>query len=84
MLSKVSKSIRPTSLYCLIWLAKPLIYSPTKIVRIVKSITVKEIFKRRPEVKEKLWGGESWTAGYFISSVGKNRNETAIMKYVKN
>ena len=60
------------------------IYSPTKIARIVKSITAKELFKRRPEVKEELWGGEFWTDGYFISSVGKHGSETAVTKYVKN
>ncbi len=31
-------------------------YSPTKIVKMVKSITAKEIFKRAPEVKKLLWG----------------------------
>lgn len=59
-------------------------YSPTKIARIVKSITAREIFKRRPEVRELLWKGEFWTDGYFISSVGKNGNETVISRYVKN
>jgi len=59
-------------------------YSPTKIARIVKSITAREVFKRAPEVKEKLWGGEFWTDGYFISSVGKQNSETAVAKYVKN
>ena len=59
-------------------------YSPTKIARIVKSITAREIFKRRPEVKEKLWGGEFWTDGYFINSVSKHGSEKAVMKYVKN
>ena len=59
-------------------------YSPTKIARVVKSITAREVFKRAPEVKEKLWGGEFWTDGYFISSVGKQGNESVIAKYVKN
>jgi len=59
-------------------------YSPTKIARIVKSITAREVFKRTPEVKEKLWGGEFWTDGYFISSVGKQNSETAVVKYVRN
>ena len=59
-------------------------YSPTKIARIVKSITAREVFKRAPQVKEKLWGGEFWTDGYFISSVGKQNSETAVARYVKN
>ena len=32
-------------------------YTITKIVTIVKSITAREIFKRCPQVKKKLWGG---------------------------
>jgi REP element-mobilizing transposase RayT len=59
-------------------------YSPTQIARIVKSITAREIFRRRPEVKKQLWRGEFWSNGYFISSVGKNQSETAISRYVKN
>ena len=31
-------------------------YSVTKIVTILKSITVREVFKRCPQVKKKLWG----------------------------
>lgn len=59
---------------------------PTKlvseVVRVIKSITGREIFRRCPEVKKQLWGGEFWTSGYFASSVGKHGNEEMIMKYV--
>ena len=57
-------------------------YSPTKIVTTIKSITGREIFARCPEVKKQLWGGQFWTDGYFISTVGKNTNEKAIAEYV--
>lgn len=33
-------------------------YSVTKLVAMIKSITAREIFKRCPQVKKKLWGGE--------------------------
>jgi len=59
-------------------------YSPTKVVRIIKSITAREIFKRRPEVKQELWGGEFWSKGYFISTVGRFGNEKMLKSYVKN
>ncbi len=59
-------------------------YSPTRIVRIIKSITAREIFKRVPTVKRQLWGGEFWTKGYFISTVGRHGNEDTIKNYVKN
>jgi putative transposase len=59
-------------------------YQPTKIARIVKSITAREMFVRRPEVKKQLWGGEFWSDGYFMSTVGKHGSEGAVAKYVKN
>jgi REP element-mobilizing transposase RayT len=59
-------------------------YSPTKIVTTIKSIIAKEVYKRHPEVKEKLWGGEFWTDGYYISTVGKHGDETVIVNYVKS
>lgn len=36
-------------------------YSPAQIVKIVKSITAREVFARCPQVKKKLWGGEFWS-----------------------
>ena len=58
-------------------------YSPSLIVRRIKSLTAREIFKRCPHVKKKLWGGEFWSDGYFIASVGQHGNEQTISNYVK-
>jgi len=58
-------------------------YSVKKIVQMIKSLTAREIFRRRPEVKKKLWGGEFWSDGYFASTVGKHGDEAMISKYVK-
>lgn len=58
--------------------------SPTKIIRTVKSITAKEIFRRHPEVKLKLWGGEFWSKGYYVNTVGKHGDENTIQAYVKS
>jgi REP element-mobilizing transposase RayT len=58
-------------------------YSVKKIVQMVKSITAREMFRRRPEVKEKLWGGEFWSDGYFVGTVGVHGNEETVSKYVK-
>ncbi len=59
-------------------------YSPTKIVRTIKSITAKEIFKQISELKKQLWGGEFWSDGYYIGSVGTHGSEDLIKQYVKN
>lgn len=58
-------------------------YSAKKIIQTVKSITAREIFERVPEVKEKLWGGELWTDGYYVSTVGRRGNEETIRRYVQ-
>jgi putative transposase len=55
-------------------------YSPTKIVKIIKSLIAREIFRRIPSVKETSWGGEFWTDGYYISTVGKKGDETVIQQ----
>ena len=58
-------------------------YSPTRIVATIKSITAKEVFRKHPEVKKRLWGGEFWSDGHFVSTVGKHGNEDTIANYVK-
>ena len=58
--------------------------SPTRIITILKSVSAREIFQRCPEVKKQLWGGNLWTSGYFVSTVGKHGNEQVIENYVKN
>ena len=58
--------------------------SPSKIIQAVKSITAKEIFKLHPEVKQQLWGGEFWTKGYYVNSVGRHGDENTIQAYVKS
>jgi len=59
-------------------------YSPTKIVRMIKSITAREIFQRVPAVKQQLWGGNFWTNGYYVSTVGQHGSEAQICEYVAN
>jgi putative transposase len=58
-------------------------YSPTKLVRIIKSLTAREILTRVPNVKKKLWGGEFWSDGYYVSTVGQHGTEDTIRNYVK-
>ncbi len=59
-------------------------YAPSKIVQIIKGITARQIYVECPQVKKKLWGGQFWSDGYFVATVGKNQNETVIKEYVKN
>lgn len=57
--------------------------APGRIVQIFKSITAREIFRRRPSVKKELWGGEFWTDGYYVATVGERANWDTVEKYIR-
>ena len=56
--------------------------SVKEIAQIVKSITAKELFRLHPEVKNQLWGGQFWTSGYYVNTVGQYANEETIQRYI--
>ncbi len=69
------------------WRQSTLNYCPIQIVKIIKSITARQIFLSNvkcPQVKKQLWGRHFWNDGYFVLIVGKNQNETVIKAYVRN
>ena len=57
--------------------------APGRIVQIFKSITAREIFRRKPLVKKELWGGEFWTDGYYVATVGERGDWDTVEKYVQ-
>jgi putative transposase len=58
--------------------------SPSSVMQIIKSISAREFFKLRPEIKKKyFWGGKLWTQSYFVETIG-NANEEVIRAYVQN
>ena len=59
-------------------------YSPTKIVTTIKSLTARKILESNPEVRKALWGGNFWTAGYYVGTVGEYGTEKLITEYIKN
>jgi REP element-mobilizing transposase RayT len=59
-------------------------YSPTKIETTIKSLTARKILESNPEVKKALWGGNFWTAGYYVGTVGEYGTEKVITQYIRN
>jgi putative transposase len=57
--------------------------APGRIVQMFKSITAREIFRRKPAVKRVLWGGEFWTDGYSVATVGERANWQTVERYVQ-
>ncbi len=59
-------------------------YGGGKVVQIFKSITAKEIFKAFPELRRDLWGGEFWSDGYYLATIGTRGDWSVVEKYVRN
>ena len=59
--------------------------SPLSVISIIKSITARQIFKQFPELKiNELWGGEFWSHGKYIGTIGEATSEKTIRKYIRN
>jgi len=48
----------------------------------MKSISGKIVFVEFPEVRKQLWGGEFWSDGYFVWSVGDKIPSEIIRRYI--
>lgn len=60
------------------------ILSLSQIVRTIKSITAREMFRIHPEVKQLLWGGNLWTSGFYANTLGLYGNKEVIRKYIES
>jgi putative transposase len=58
-------------------------YSGGQVIKVIKSITAKEIFREIPEIKKELWGGEFWTDGYYFATVSGRGDREVIEKYIQ-
>jgi len=59
-------------------------YSIGQVVRIIKSISARELFREFPGIKKRLWSGELWEDGYFARTVGDRMTRQIINKYIKH
>jgi putative transposase len=59
-------------------------YSIGQVVRMIKSISERELFREFPRIKKRLWAGELWEDGYFARTVGDRMTRQIIDKYIKH
>ncbi len=52
-------------------------------MRIIKSVTARELFREFPSLKKRLWAGELWEDGYFARTVGDRMTREVIEKYIE-
>ena len=57
-------------------------YASSDVMRIIKSITAKNIFEDYPDVKDFLWGANFWSAGGHIDTVSEFGGLERIKNYV--
>ncbi len=58
-------------------------YSPSRVMQICKSIMAIHLFKQFPSLKEELWGGEFWSDGGHIDTIGDGNGLEEVKKYVQ-
>ena len=58
-------------------------HSPAEVVKGLKSLTGRGIFRRFPQVKREVWGGEYWGDGYYVRTVESEVTAAVIREYIK-
>ncbi len=63
------------------YLSVPPKYSPSHVMKTLKGKSAEYLRRDYPELNKKYWGLHIWAHGYFVSTVGIDRD--VIRKYVK-
>src|SRR3989338_5347262 len=56
---------------------------PEKCQRHFRDLTAREIFKKFPRLRRELWGGEFWSDGKYVGTVGEGGNKNVIERYIE-
>ena len=65
-----------------VFISFPPRYSISDVVKTLKSISARELFREYPSLKKRLWGGEIWEDGYFARTVGDKLTAEIIRRYI--
>lgn len=52
------------------------------IVKALKGVSARLLFKKHPELKEQLWGGHLWNPSYYVGTVGQI-SEEIVRRYIE-
>lgn len=53
------------------------------MVKALKGVSARFLFKKHPELKKQLWGGHLWNPSYYVGTVGHISEET-VRKYIES
>jgi putative transposase len=57
--------------------------APAKVMRVIKSITAREMYAEYPRLRRTHWGGKLWADGYYVGSAGKHVTSDLIKRYIE-
>ena len=63
------------------YISVPPKYSPSQVMKILKGKSAERLRREFPELRKQYWGMHIWARGYFVSTVGIDRD--IIKNYVK-
>lgn len=58
-------------------------HSIPNIIKALKGVSARLLFKEFPQLKKKLWGGSLWNPSYFVATVSEH-TEAQIQQYIKH
>ena len=58
-------------------------WAPSRVMQVLKSLSAREMFRAHPEIRKVLWGGEFWSDGGYIGTVGEGTTEEVVKKYIE-
>jgi putative transposase len=53
------------------------------MVKALKGVSARWLFKKFPEIKKELYGGHMWNPSYYVGTVG-NISEETVKKYIES
>ena len=63
------------------YLSVPPKYSPAEVMKLLKGKSAERLREEFPELRKRYWGLHIWARGYFVSTVGIDRD--VIQQYVR-
>ena len=67
-----------------VFVSAPPKISPSDVVRVLKSISARELFREFSGLRKTFWKRELWEDGYFIRAVGDKLTTDEIKAYVRH
>lgn len=58
-------------------------HSISGMIKALKGVSARLLFKEFPEIKKRLWGGHLWNPSYFVATVSEH-TEAQIRTYIQN